>query len=533
MPPRPIYTATKGDLLLELSQKAALRPWLAKLGLPTPVQLDRGIQTCFSSPPLAGRPITLVGPQNAAAGTIDALSIIFTQKLGAKLSGPSSSNVLVDTTWVRSPADVSTLAMQVLQPLAARKLKHGRIVLLSSHMPGDVMSTSLSSGLASLVRSFAKEMGPTGTNVNIVNMRGFFHSTSSLSTSFLSSPFSLSPSPDSLALVAWPLAFLLLPDAAFITGQEFIINVGTSSTATAATDTTAAMSRWLENLPPSSSTSSSSSSSSFSSSSKEGLLNGKSCLVTGSSRGIGEAITLRLAREGARVIGVDLPGTSTQLQALMDRVGGVGLPLDLTVEGVEERLKELVRKEGNGGKIDCLVHNAGLTKDKTLRRMTPEQFHQVVKVNLEAVLNINKAFGLAYQDEQEGGANGQDEEFLNPGGRIVLLSSINGIAGAFGQTNYSFTKAALSSYAQSLAPILASRGPSGSTINAIAPGFIETDMTQSIPALGKFLGRRANAFSQGGLADDVAAVVAFLCCDGSGGMSGQTLRVCGLNAVGK
>ena len=150
-------------------------------------------------------------------------------------------------------------------------------------------------------------------------------------------------------------------------------------------------------------------------------------------------------------------------------------------------------------------------------------------------MKINKAFGLAYdQDEGEEGREGTDKEvLLNPGGRILLLSSINGIAGAFGQTNYSFTKAVLSFCAQNLAPLLTSRGPPGSTINAIAPGFVETEMTQSIPALGKFLGRRANAFSQGGLPEDVTAAVAFLCCEGSAGVTGQTLRVCGLNAVGK
>jgi 3-oxoacyl-[acyl-carrier protein] reductase len=512
--------AIKGDLLLQLSQNPALRPWLAKLGLPTPVLLDRGTQNCFSSPPLTGRPITVLG-QNAGARTTEALSNILSQKFGAQLADGSTS-VLVDATWVRSPGDVSTLAMQVLQPLAARKLKNGRVVLLSSHAPEHVMSTSLSSGLASLVRSLAKEMGPTGTTVNIVNMRGLSSSSSS-------------PSPDSLVLVAWPLAFLLLPDAAFISGQELMVDVGASSSSNAA-----ATSKWLDTLTTSSSSSSSSSSStsssssSSSSSSKEGLLHGKTCLVTGSSRGIGEAITLRLAAEGAQVFGVDLPGTAPQLKALMERVGGVGFPLDLTEEGAEGKMREFVRREGGReGRIDCLVHNAGLTRDKTLRRMKPEQFQQVVKVNLEAVVKINKAFGLGFDDEGEEGREDKQDVLLKPGGRILLLSSINGIAGAFGQTNYSFTKAALSSYAQTFAPILASRGPPGATINAIAPGFIETEMTQSIPALGKFLGRRANAFSQGGLPDDIAAAVAFLCCEGSGGVTGQTLRMCGLNAVGK
>jgi 3-oxoacyl-[acyl-carrier protein] reductase len=119
---------------------------------------------------------------------------------------------------------------------------------------------------------------------------------------------------------------------------------------------------------------------------------------------------------------------------------------------------------------------------------------------------------------------------MRRGGKVVLLSSINGIAGAAGQTNYSLSKGALLGYARALAAPLSRRGVS---INCVAPGFIETDMVRLMPPMLQFLGRRANALSQGGLPQDVAAAVAFLAAPYSDGITGQCLRVCGLNAVGR
>lgn len=181
------------------------------------------------------------------------------------------------------------------------------------------------------------------------------------------------------------------------------------------------------------------------------------------------------------------------------------------------RLVETVR--ARFGQADVLVHNAGITRDKTLRKMSEEQWAAVVRVNLQAILSINEAAGLH-------GA----EPLLRPGGSVVLMSSINGIAGAMGQTNYSLTKGALLGYARALAPPLRNHGL---TINCIAPGFIETDMVRQMPPLLQLLGRRANALSQGGLPEDVAAAAAFFASHHSRGVTGQVLRVCGLNAVGR
>lgn len=510
MPPRQQFQAFKDDFFLKLSQNNILRPWLSKFGLPTPVLLDRGTRNHFAVPPLAGCSVAVIGKQSGdsshAHQTIKILTQLMSTKLGASVECQENCNkVLVDATWVRSPLDVSSLALHSLRYLAARKLKHGRIVILSSYTPSDILSASLSSGLASLVRSLAKEMGGTGTTVNMVVVRV--------------APFTLSS--QTFASIAWPLAFLLLHESAFISGQKITVELGAGSSGD--------FCAWLESLTGAANNDTSRT---LSPAAEGKLLIGKTCLVTGCSRGIGAAIATRLAAEGARVLGVDVPGACQRLTALMEEVGGTAFSQDLAEEGAERRLRDFVLAETPAGKLDCLIHNAGVTRDRTLRRMTAEEFEQVVKVNLEAVLRINEAFGLP--SHTEGGTKSQlGPVLLNPLGRIVLLSSINGIAGAFGQTNYSFTKAALSGYAHALATVLSTRGPPGITINAIAPGFIETDMTRRMPTLGKFLGRRANALSQGGYPEDIAAATAFLCCEGSGGVSGQTLRVCGLNAVGK
>jgi len=254
-------------------------------------------------------------------------------------------------------------------------------------------------------------------------------------------------------------------------------------------------------------------------------------LVTGASQGIGEAIARRLAAEGALVLGVDLPSTKARLEALMGELGGVAATQDLVEDAAPQRLREVVASEAPGGKLDALVHNAGLTQDKTLRRMQPPHFERVVQVNLEAVLRINAAFGL----HGPGGAGG--DLLVRPGGRVLLLASINGIAGAFGQSNYAFTKSALIGYAHSQAAAGAAAGAAAAqrniTFNAIAPGFIETAMTGAMPPLLRFMGRRANALNQSGWPGDIAAAAAFLCAEGSRGVNGQTLRVCGLNAVGR
>ena len=160
------------------------------------------------------------------------------------------------------------------------------------------------------------------------------------------------------------------------------------------------------------------------------------------------------------------------------------------------------------GGVDVIVHNAGITRDKTLARMKPELWDQVMEINLVAVLRTTAAL----------------EPMLRDHGRIVCLSSIAGISGNMGQTNYAASKAGIIGFVRSTAERLADRGV---TVNAIAPGFIETRMTAAIPIAIREVGRRLSALGQGGLPEDVAQAITFLATPGAHGITGRTLRVCG------
>jgi 3-oxoacyl-[acyl-carrier protein] reductase len=167
------------------------------------------------------------------------------------------------------------------------------------------------------------------------------------------------------------------------------------------------------------------------------------------------------------------------------------------------------------GGWDVIVHNAGITRDKTIANMPPELWSSVINVNLSSQERINQAL------LSSGG--------LNNGGRIVCVSSISGIAGNRGQTNYAFSKAGVIGMVQSLAPILAKKDI---TINAVAPGFIETKMTAAIPFSIREAGRRLNSMSQGGLPVDVAETIAWFASPASSGLSANVVRDCGQSILG-
>ncbi|GIG59122.1 3-oxoacyl-ACP reductase [Longispora fulva] len=240
-------------------------------------------------------------------------------------------------------------------------------------------------------------------------------------------------------------------------------------------------------------------------------LEGKVALVTGASRGIGESIAQVLARDGAHVVCLDVPAMGDALSAVANAIGGTALQLDITRDDAPGTLAEHLR-ERHGG-VDIVVHNAGIIRDKTLGRMKPELWDAVLAVNLTAQERITE--GLL--------------GVLRPGGRIVSLSSIAGIAGNVGQTNYATSKAGVIGFVQSWAPELATRDV---TINAIAPGFIETQMTASVPLFIREAGRRMNSLSQGGLPVDIAETVAWFAHPGSGGVTGNVVRVCGQSLLG-
>ena len=239
-------------------------------------------------------------------------------------------------------------------------------------------------------------------------------------------------------------------------------------------------------------------------------LAGQRALVTGAARGIGAAIAETLARDGAEVVLLDVPPAREALEGLAARLGGRAVALDICAADAGQQLVDAL-PEG----VDIVVHNAGITRDKTLAKMSSDFWNSVINVNLNAPQVLTQAL-------LDGGK-------LHDNGRVVLLASISGIAGNLGQSNYAVSKAGLIGLAQAWAPALGKRGI---TINAVAPGFIETQMTAAIPLTIREAGRRMNSMSQGGLPQDVAETVAWFAQPSSGAVSGQVLRVCGQSLLG-
>ncbi|SFT99768.1 3-oxoacyl-ACP reductase [Arthrobacter sp. ov118] len=242
-------------------------------------------------------------------------------------------------------------------------------------------------------------------------------------------------------------------------------------------------------------------------------LAGKVAVVTGAARGIGAAIARTLYRDGATLILVDIPAAGDHLAEVANEVRGTALQLDISRDDAGQRIIEhaLTRH----GRLDIVIHNAGITRDKLLANMDAARWNAVITVNIAAQLRINEAL-LA-------------SEHLPDAPRIVSVASTSGIAGNRGQTNYAASKAGVIGMVRATAPLIGGRGGS---INAVAPGFIETDMTARIPFATREVARRLNSLQQGGRPGDVAEAVAFLASDAAGGISGEVLRVCGQNLVG-
>ena len=245
----------------------------------------------------------------------------------------------------------------------------------------------------------------------------------------------------------------------------------------------------------------------------EAPLAGKVAVVTGAARGIGAAIARTLRRDGATVVVVDIPAAGDHLATVANEVHGTALQLDISREDAGQRIIEhAVQRHG---RLDIVVHNAGITRDKLLANMDQDRWNSVIAVNIAAQLRINAAL-LA-------------SPHFRSSPRIVSVASTSGIAGNRGQTNYAASKGGVMGMVRATAPLLA---PHGGSINAVAPGFIETAMTARIPFATREVARRLNSLQQGGQPGDVAEAIAFLASDAAGGISGEVLRVCGQNLVG-
>ena len=243
-----------------------------------------------------------------------------------------------------------------------------------------------------------------------------------------------------------------------------------------------------------------------------GSLNNATCIVTGGAGGIGLATSKRLASEGAKVIIVDIPMMKDRAQSLLsDKVTFIGA--DLTNPNDIETLCDEVKSDF--GSVDVLINNAGITRDRTLKKMSEEFWDKVIEVNLNAVIDLSDSL--------------LEQGLMNDGGTIINTSSISGIAGNFGQTNYTATKAGVIEMARVYGQKLESKGI---TVNAIAPGYIQTDMVKTMPAMTRFMAERLTCLLQAGTTEDIAEGMAFLAHPGSRGINGQVLRICGGSFLG-
>ncbi|MCZ4534694.1 3-oxoacyl-ACP reductase [Gordonia terrae] len=242
-------------------------------------------------------------------------------------------------------------------------------------------------------------------------------------------------------------------------------------------------------------------------------LEGKVAVVTGAARGIGATIAEVLSRDGAHVIAADVPQAGDALSETANKVGGTAFPLDVTAADAGAKLAEHAL-ERHGG-IDIIVNNAGITRDKLLANMDDARWDAVIAVNLIAPQTLVETL-------LEKGA-------LREGGAVVDVSSIAGIAGNRGQTNYGASKAGVIGLVDAYAPILAEKGI---TINAVAPGFIETKMTAAIPLATREAGRLMSSLQQGGQTVDVAETVAYFANPASNAITGNVVRVCGQGFLG-
>ena len=243
-------------------------------------------------------------------------------------------------------------------------------------------------------------------------------------------------------------------------------------------------------------------------------LEGKIGIITGAARGIGATIAEVFARDGARVVAIDVEPAAEKLAETADRVGATALTLDVTAPDAVDKIAAHLR-EHYDGRADVLVNNAGITRDKLLANMDDDRWDAVLAVNLLAPKRLTQ--GLV------------DSGTITDGGRVIGLSSMAGIAGNRGQTNYATTKAGMIGLTQAMAPPLANKGI---TINAVAPGFIETQMTAAIPLATREVGRRLNSLYQGGQPVDVAETIAYFANPASNAVTGNVIRVCGQAMMG-
>lgn len=428
--------------------------FVKNLGLPAPSMLDRYTEGA----PLVDGTVVVGGNGRLSAvltGTLDNLGIASTR---AATEGEKYKGLVFDATGITSPEGLIEL-QEFFTPLLRSLKDCARVVVLGTNptQTGSTDERIAQRALEGFTRSLGKEIGK-GSTVNLVYV-----------------------APGADATVESTLAFFLSPKSAYVSGQ--VARLGLTGTKKAA--------KVLDQEKP---------------------LAGKVAIVTGASRGIGEQIARVLHRDGATILGIDVPQAASELQVLMKELDGDTLTLDITGKDAAQRIAHHV-SEKHGG-VDIVVHNAGITRDKKLANMGEDRWNSVIAVNLSAPERIT--------------AELLEQGLINKNGRIVGVSSIAGIAGNVGQTNYATSKAGVIGFVDAIAPTL----KNDITINAVAPGFIITAMTAAVPFATREVGQRLNAMAQGGLPVDVAETIAWYASPGSSAVNGNVVRVCGQMMLG-
>lgn len=474
------------DLLLEIGQNPQARRLIKNLGLPIPVpQALRRTTAAYEERPLFDRTVVVGGSGKLGGVLADTLCraganphVVGDEKAlepyadpgeafgrpatlhapGDVPEGLRADALVFDATGLSTPEELRAL-YDFFHPWIGSLQKLGRVVVIGRPAASQsrAAAAAASAGLEGFARSVAKEVGRAGATANLVYVE-----------------------PGADDRLPHVLRFLLSDRSAFVTTQPFHVTKKAK----------AAESRPFTRP-----------------------LDGRVALITGAARGIGAATAELMAQEGAHVVVLDRPQDDGPASKVARDIGGSVLLVDVSDPDAPQRIADELG-ERHGG-VDIVVHNAGVTRDKTLRRMSEDKWDQAVDINLGAPARITDALL---------------EGPLRDGGRVVMLSSIAGLAGNMGQTNYAASKSGIVGLVENLANKTAKHGI---TVNAVAPGFIETRLTAAMPVMIREAARRLSALGQGGLPEDVGQVITFLSTPGADGITGQVVRVCGGALVGK
>ena len=427
--------------------------FVKNLGLPNPTALERWTEGA----PLVDGLVVLGGDGRLPSSLPTALTDLGIAAVTSLEKGSKAKALVFDATSITDTSGLVAL-QEFFTPLMRRLATCPRVVVIGT--PPELVSGSeriAQRALEGFTRSLGKEIGRGGT-VQLVYV-----------------------APGAEAAVHSTLAFFLSPKSAYVSGQ--VVRIGAHGAVEAEP-----VADWSQPLA------------------------GKVALVTGASRGIGEEIARVLHRDGAKIVGVDVPQAASELQTLMTELDGDHLVLDITATDAPQRIAHHLTKHHDG--VDIVVHNAGITRDKKLANMAEDRWRSVIAVNLTAPELITREL--------------LDAGVVHDGGRIIGVASVAGIAGNVGQTNYAASKAGVIGLVDSLADEL----QDGITINAVAPGFIITQMTAAVPFATREVGQRLNTLSQGGLPVDVAETIAWYASPGSTAVNGNVVRVCGQMMLG-